>query len=58
MSSFDLLPSETILNIALEVPLSSISSYCRTSRTFNDLISDNDAYACFGNLNSLKITGQ
>jgi hypothetical protein len=58
MSSFDLLSSEIILNITLEVPISSISSYCRSSKRFNNLICNNDAYACFGNLNFLKITGR
>jgi alpha-tubulin suppressor-like RCC1 family protein len=44
MSSFDLLPSETVLNIALQVPLSSISSYCRTSKRSNNLICNNEYF--------------
>ena len=44
MSQFDFLPSETIIEIALRLPVSDISLYCQTSKRFNDMICNNNYF--------------
>lgn len=44
MSHFDLLAPENLISIALELPISSISSYCQLSRRFSNRISNNDYF--------------
>jgi hypothetical protein len=49
LSNFNLLPPEIIVLLALNLPLRYIASLCQTNIRFNDIICNNDAYACFGN---------
>ena len=42
--NFDLLPDEVILQIALSLPISSIYSFCGTSRKFNEVICKDDYF--------------
>lgn len=44
MSYFDLLAPETIIEIALKLSLSSISTYCQLSEKFNNTICNNDYF--------------
>ncbi len=43
-AAFEFVPSETILNIALFVPLRNIIAFCQTSKKFNDIICDNEYF--------------
>ena len=44
MSYFDFLPPENIIDIALRLPISSISFYCQTNNRFNEAICDNQYF--------------
>ncbi len=43
-AAFEFVPSETILNIALFLPLRNIIPLCQTSKKFNDIICDNEYF--------------
>ena len=44
MSPFEFLPSEHIVDIALSLPLYSITKFSQTSKKFNGLICDNEEF--------------
>lgn len=44
MDYFSLLPAERIFDIALRLPIRSISKFCQTSNLFNEIVCDNEYF--------------